>query len=190
MPAPEAASTAAGAPGITHFAAVDLKLAGGSVPSSAGLAWLAEKGYKTVVDLRETSETDPAFVAEVARRGLRYISLPINVKTIDKAHASRFNFELALSDARPLYFFDTDGSRAGTLWYIRRITLDRVSSQIARREAEELGLNNPDYWQAAARYLDRPESPATQVSESAGIGSQGSEKGTKPAARSETSPRA
>ena len=120
------------------------------------------------MDLREPSETDAAFIAEATRRGLRYIALPINLKSIDKAHASRFNFELALSDARPLYFFDTDGTRAGTFWYIRRITLDRVNSQIAHREAEELGLSNPDYWLAATRYLERLESPRTQVSETSG----------------------
>ena len=147
---------------------MDLKLAGGSTPSTAGLNWLADKGYKTLVDLREPSETDAAFIAEVTRRGLRYIALPINLKSVDKAHASRFNFELALSDARPLYFFDADGTRAGALWYIRRITLDRVNSQIARREAEELGLNSPDYWLAATRYVEQVESPRTQVSEISG----------------------
>src|SRR5208283_4346820 len=57
MPAPEPASSAGGAPGISRFVAVDLKLAAGSVPSAAGLDWLTEKGYKTLVDLRESSET-------------------------------------------------------------------------------------------------------------------------------------
>ena len=50
--------------------------------------------------------------------------------------------ELAMGEARPLYFFDSDGTRAGALWYIRRIAVDRVSNEIARREAENLGLNN------------------------------------------------
>ena len=131
---PDPASPAGGAPGIARFVAVDLKLAGGSLPSAAGLDWLDEKGYRTLVDLRESSETDSTFIAEVSRRGLRYIALPISLKTIDREHLARFNFELALGDARPLYFFDRDGDRAGTLWYIRRITVDRVNprSLVAR----------------------------------------------------------
>src|SRR5262249_2556795 len=52
QPAPEPAQPAGGAPGIARFAAVDLKLAGGSLPSPAGLDWLEEKGYRTLVDLR------------------------------------------------------------------------------------------------------------------------------------------
>src|SRR5271157_4783820 len=155
MPAPEPASSAGGAPGISRFVAVDLKLAAGSVPSAAGLDWLTEKGYKTLVDLRESSETDLPFIGEATRRGLRYIALPVNLKSIDRAHVARFNFELAMGEARPLYFFDSDGTRAGTLWYIRRLAVDRVNTEIARREAEDLGLKNPDYWAAARNYFER-----------------------------------
>ena len=97
-----------------------------------------------------------AFIAEATRRGFRYIALPISLKTIDREHLARFNFELALGDARPLYFFDRGGDRAGALWYLRRITVDRIDSQIAHREAEELGLSDQAYWKAAASFLTRP----------------------------------
>ena len=157
-----------GAPGIPRFVAVDLKLAAGSVPSAAGLDWLTEKGYKTLVDLRESSETDLPFIAEATRRGLRYIALPVNLKSIDRAHVARFNFELAMGEARPLYFFDSDGTRAGTLWYIRRIAVDRVNTEIARREAENLGLNNPDYWAAARNYLERLDNLRSQALDATG----------------------
>jgi hypothetical protein len=157
--APEPESPLGGAPGINRFAAVDLKLAGGSAPSSEGLNWLVEKGYKTLLDLRETSEANPSFIAEAANRGLRYISFPMNPKNVDRDHLARFNFELSVSEARPLYFFDSDGSRAGVLWYIRRITLDKVSSQIARREAEQLGLSEPSSWLVATSFIDRLDAP-------------------------------
>ena len=85
MPAPEPTSSAGGAPGISRFVAVDLKLAAGSLPSAAGLDWLTEKGYKTLVDLRESSETDLPFIGEATKRGLRYIALPVNLKSIDRA---------------------------------------------------------------------------------------------------------
>ena len=165
QPAPEPAPAAGGVPGIARFVAVDLKLAGGSTPSAGGLDWLTEKGYKTLVDLRESSETSVGFIAEVARRGLRYIPLPVDSRSIDRAHVDRFNFELATADARPIFFFDSDGTRSAALWYIRRITVDRVDRQIARREAEELGLSNSEDLAAATRYLEGLETQRAQISE-------------------------
>jgi protein tyrosine phosphatase (PTP) superfamily phosphohydrolase (DUF442 family) len=150
-----AAGPASAAPGIKRFVAVDLKLAGGSAPSSEGLKWLAEKGYRTILDLRDSAEVPPSFIAEVTGMGLRYLALPVNLKAIDRDHVDRFNFEMAAGDARPLFFFDSDGTRAGTLWYIRRIATDHVDDQIARREAQELGLSDSGFWQAATNYVDR-----------------------------------
>ena len=143
--------------GIARCAAVDPKLAGGSVPSVAGLGWLAEKGYRTVLDLRPSGEVAPAFIAEAAGRGLRYVALPVNLETLDPDRLARFQFELAAPEARPLFFFDADGSRAGALWYIRRVTVDRVDAQIARREAEEIGLKDQATWRLATTYVDRVE---------------------------------
>ena len=142
------------APGIRRFGGVESKLAGGSLPDSSGLDWLVEMGYKTVLDLREDSDLSPTFVADVARRGLRYVALPISLKTVDQEHVSRFQFEISLANARPLFFCDADGTRAGVMWYIRRVTLDKVDPLIARRDAEELGLNDTKFWRAAESYLD------------------------------------
>ena len=114
LPSTAISSVASVGPGLNRFVAVDLKLAGGSAPSSEGLKWLVDKGYRTVLDLRESSEVSPAFIAEVTGLGLRYIALPISIKNIDRAHVERFNFEIAVGEARPLFFFDSDGTRAGT----------------------------------------------------------------------------
>jgi len=152
-PAPDPSPSASDGPGVARFVAVDLKLAGGSAPTTAGLKWLSEKGYRTLLDLRETSEVPPTFITEVTNRGLRYIALPFSRKSIDRDHVTRFNFEMAAADSRPLFFFDSDGSSAGALWYIRRVVVDRVDQQIARREAEELGLSDQTYWLAAADYI-------------------------------------
>jgi protein tyrosine phosphatase (PTP) superfamily phosphohydrolase (DUF442 family) len=155
MAEPEAAPAAG--TGIARFAPVDPKLAGGSVPSSAGLAWLAEKGYRTVLDLRPAAEVPPAFIAEVAAKGLRYLALPVSLDKLDQDPLTRFQFELAAPEARPLFFFDGDGSRAGALWYVRRVAVDREDAQIARREAEEIGLKDPAAWGLATAFVDRLE---------------------------------
>jgi protein tyrosine phosphatase (PTP) superfamily phosphohydrolase (DUF442 family) len=142
------------APGIRNFAAVEPKLAGGSLPTTAGLDWLAEKGYKTILDLRESGAVLPSYASEVTSRGLRYVALPITQKTVDSRHLDLFSAELSLSEARPLYFCDTHGDRAGVLWYLRRITVDKVDPQDASREAREMGLRDKEFWLAASRYLE------------------------------------
>ena len=153
-------------PGINRFVAVDLKLAGGSAPAIDGLKWLVDKGYRTVLDLREPSEVPSSFITEATNLGLRYVTLPISLKTIDRAHVDRFHFEVAAGEARPLFFFDSDGTRAGALWYIRRIASERIDHQIARREAEELGLTDKNFWAAATNYvagLGGPRTTATSA---------------------------
>lgn len=143
------------APGIQRFVALEPKLSGGSLPTAAGLDWLAEKGYKTILDLRETSQVQPSFIGEVSNRGMRYVALPIGLKQLDAEHVASFNLEISLSNARPLYFCDTDGTRSGALWYIRRLTVDGVDSQAAKHEADELGLVDKDFWAATTTYLNQ-----------------------------------
>lgn len=156
------ASEVLAAPGIRRFAGVESKLAGGSLPTAAGLDWLVEKGYKTVLDLREGPEMSASFIADVSGRGLRYVALPLNAKSVDAVHVSRFESEIALADSRPLYFCDNDGNRPGVMWYVHRVAVDKVDSEVARRDAEELGLTDPAYWAAAKAYLDaRKPQPVT-----------------------------
>jgi protein tyrosine phosphatase (PTP) superfamily phosphohydrolase (DUF442 family) len=154
--APSLPSDVSVAPGVKRFAAVEPKLAGGGLPSRDGLDWLSEKGYKTLVDLRDPGDVQSSFLADVSRRGLRYISLPISLNTLDRDHVSRFEFEISLADARPLYFFDTDGNRAGMLWYVHRMTdgKDSYDAEEAMRQAGEVGLVAEGFRKAARTYLE------------------------------------
>jgi hypothetical protein len=153
-PAPDAVEASQGAVGVARFAAVDLKLAGGSVPSTVGLGWLAEKGYRTLLDLRDPSKIEPKFIGEASKRGLRYVSFPTDLATLDRERLDRFADELALDSARPLYFFDEDGRVAGALWYIRRVLSDKAAWDVARREAESIGLVDAAAWKATRDYVD------------------------------------
>lgn len=156
-PAPPAAAQAS--PGPRRFVSLEPKLAGGSLPTPAGLDWLRDKGYKTFLDLRESKEVQPSFIADVTNRGMRYVALPVSAKTLDADHISRFQFELSLAEARPLYFCDADGSRSGALWYVRRLTVDKIDTQAATREAEELGLSDKTFWLAATKYVEKVNPP-------------------------------
>ena len=162
-----AASPAAATTGINRFVAVDLTLAGGSAPTSDGLKWLVDKGYRTVLDLRTNRRRCPHRSSARSRVWVSAIlRCPSMSKPSTAAHVDRFNFEVAVGEARPLFFFDSDGTRAGALWYIRRITNDRMDHQIARREAEGLGLTDTSAWTAATNYVSGLSAPHATASPS------------------------
>lgn len=142
-----------GAVGISRFYPVDPKLAGGAVPSTIGLGWLQGKGFRTILDLRDSSKIDPAFMGEASRRGLRYVSCPIDLTKLDAEQLERFSAELTLDAARPLYFFDDSGRAAGAMWYVRRVLKDKVAWDPARKEAEGVGLLDQASWKIVRDFV-------------------------------------
>ena len=129
------------APGLRRYASVAPTVAGGSAPSIEGLDWLKEKGYRTLLDLRRTSEVDPNFVDAASDRGMLYISLPLMANRLDASRLARFDDLIARTDNRPLFFCDTDGTRAALAWYIHDRVVNQEDSQSALAKAEELGLS-------------------------------------------------
>jgi protein tyrosine phosphatase (PTP) superfamily phosphohydrolase (DUF442 family) len=159
-PVPDAATSSA--PGIRSFAVVEPRLAGGSLPSDRGWQWLAEQGYRTVLDLRPLDQLRSEDLAAINSSGLRYVALPTSERQIqDPAHLARFTAEINQDAARPLFFFDRDGSRAAVLWYLFQVVHRRVPLDQAARVASEIGPRDPSLWDQAARVLEqiKPSNP-------------------------------
>jgi len=152
------------APGLKHFASVKPNINGGSLPTTDGLDFLKEHGTKTLIDLRDANDVDRSFMEQAKTRGLHHISLPVDVNGLDAATVTRFGEEVNRSEGQPVYFFDRDGTRAGMIWYVHRLTVDKVDAQLASHEAEELGLTDKTAWIAAAKYLDSIKPEAKRVS--------------------------
>jgi protein tyrosine phosphatase (PTP) superfamily phosphohydrolase (DUF442 family) len=161
------------APGVSHFASVRPGISGGGAPGKDGLDWLKDKGIKTLVDLRAPGEVPAGFADDAKSRGFRYVALPIDGAKPDAARVAAFRDEVTKVDGHPVYFFDADGSRAGLIWYVHRLTSDKVDAQLATREAQELGLTEGAAWAEATRLLDatraatKPAAPRPAASPSA-----------------------
>jgi protein tyrosine phosphatase (PTP) superfamily phosphohydrolase (DUF442 family) len=151
-----AAETTSLAPGIASFKVVEPRLAGGSLPRDSGWSWLAEQGYKTVIDLRPSNELRSADLAAVNASGLRYVALPTSDAVVDSpSHLARFAAEIAQEQARPIYFFDTTGARAAVLWYLHEVVNLKAIASEAERGARELGPIDASLWARARVVVDR-----------------------------------
>jgi hypothetical protein len=151
---PESTPDTGATSGIRAFYSVAPLLAGGSIPEDSGWSWLADHGYRTVLDLRPVDQIRPADFAASNRLGLRHVLLPMTPGAIDATLVSRFEEEIALESARPLFFCDTDGSLAAALWYIHRIKVDRTDPERARRDAERIAPIPPPLMLAARAFLN------------------------------------
>lgn len=163
-PMPAAASSSA--PGIRSFSVVEPRLAGGSLPAERGWEWLAEQGYRTVLDLRPLDQLRSEDLAAVNSSGLRYVALPTADEMVENpAHLARFAAEIGQDSARPLYFFDRDGSRAAVLWYLHQVVNRKAPADTAARAADEIGPRDPALWTRAARVVEKlkPVEPAPAV---------------------------
>lgn len=137
--------------GIARFKVVEPQLAAGSLPRPSGWAFLVEKGYRTVLDLRPRDEAKPGEDAAASHVGLRYVILPMTPQTLDPTGVARFEEEIAQSGNRPLFFFDTDGTRAAALWRLHLMT-QGTSEADARAAVAEIGPSNPAWDEALSRY--------------------------------------
>lgn len=160
---PPPASAAAPA---EHYSTLAPTIAGGALPTAEGLDWLVDKGYKTLLDLREPGEVQPEFIGQVSQRGLRYLALPVKLEKLTLEKIERFQRELDQETARPIYFFDGDGSRAGAMWFVASLARhkERLDLTNARREAKELGLIDAKAWglaESQAKSLLDPKRDST-----------------------------
>lgn len=151
--------------GISPFRILDSGIAGGGMPSVDGFAWLHEKGYRTFVDLRDAADVSAGEVAELNRLGLKHVRIPLNPKTIDADALAKFEEVLADKAARPVYFCDAQGNRAGLAWYLHRVVVDRMAPDLASREAEQIGLTDHKLLLNASEYLRRKKAGADPADE-------------------------
>lgn len=151
----EPAATTEEATGIPGYYIAEPNVATGGQPTLEGMKWLKERGFRTVLNLLPESEADPAEASMVRQLGLEYISLPITAQTIGAETAGQFNQIVDDAKHRPLFIHDSTGSHTGAMWYLHRVTVDKIPDDRARRQADRIGLKNSDteLWLAIQRYV-------------------------------------
>ena len=142
--------------GIRNFTQIDATVACAGSTEPSAMAALGERGYKTVISLREASETgalidESAKAAEAA--GMKFIHLPLNSSRPDDAVVDRYLAAVKDSGNHPVLIFCASGSRAGALWLIKRTLVDGWDEEKAVAEAVMIGMSSPTLKTFALDYV-------------------------------------
>ena len=139
-----AASALAGQDPAPNFHVVSERILRGGQPSDDGFKKLAQRGVKTVIDLRLSEEHSIPHEKQVVEAdGMEFISVPmkgLSAPTLDQL--SRIFRVLESSDNWPVFIHCRRGAdRTGTVLACYRIIHDRWDNRKALEEAKTYGLS-------------------------------------------------
>ena len=131
--------------GLPNFKIVNDRILRGGQPSDDGFKKLAERGVKTVVDLRWVDEHDiPREKQIVEADGMRFISVPM--KGLSAPSLEQMTKVLGIledSNSWPVFIHCRRGAdRTGTVLACYRISHDHWQNQKALEEAKTYGLSS------------------------------------------------
>ncbi len=126
---------------IPRFVKVKNGLAFGRQPFPDGIVWLRQAGFKKVIHIAGSSELDDAAQRLFEQEGIQYIRLEILPEKFDQALVNRFAGTFVDAEKNPVFIYDRDGSRLGSLWMAHRVLNEKSTLGQAKSEAETVGFH-------------------------------------------------
>jgi protein tyrosine phosphatase (PTP) superfamily phosphohydrolase (DUF442 family) len=136
LPSPGPAPT-----GLPGHAVVRDRIATGRKPTIEGFDSLRGTGFKTVVYLHSEGRDVTATRELAEKKGLAFVAIPVD-PNIMKTASGAFAETVGDSGKQPMYVFDDDGVRTGSLWYLYFRTVDSMADDAAQVKAAALGLRD------------------------------------------------
>jgi len=141
--------------GVRNFKRLETTVACAGATSAESLPAIKKMGFASVVNLRLASEAgaDVEGAAAAAKAAnLNYIHIPFSFQAPETAAADRFLLEIAKPANQPAFIHCGGGGRAATMWFIKRMVVDKWDVERASTEATALGMNNATLRQWAIDY--------------------------------------
>jgi len=134
---------AGSAPGIRNFDQVNEHVYRGGQPTSAGIAYLAKLGVKTIVDLREGGGRSEAEERAVTALGMRYVNVPMTGLTAPSdAETAKILRLLEDGAAGPVFVHCWRGAdRTGAVIAAYHIDHDNWNNARALKDAKTHGMS-------------------------------------------------
>ncbi len=127
-----------------NFTVLQPGLVGSGPPALAEIPLLQERGYSTIINLRQAGEPGVAeerAAAEAA--GLHYVSIPMSGSNFALADAHLLRQALADAPAGDVLLHCGSGSRVGALWAMTRAVEEGLKPDDARALALRAGAAPP-----------------------------------------------
>ena len=130
-------------PGVVNFHQVDDHIYRGAQPSLKGIVALAQRGIKTVIDLREPAERSATEQKAVEAAGMTYVPVPLNGYHAPTAEqVTKILSLLNDTSAGPIFVHCKRGAdRTGTAIACYRMSHDHWDNQKALKEAISYGMS-------------------------------------------------
>jgi len=141
--------------GVRNFKRLETTVACAGATSAEAMPAIKKMGFASVVNLRLASEAgaDVEGAAAAAKAAdLNYVHIPFSFQTPETAAADRFLAEIAKPANQPAFIHCGGGGRAATMWFIKRLVVDKWDVERASTEATALGMNNATLKQWAIEY--------------------------------------
>ena len=155
LPAGAQQVTKSTVPGITNFARLETTVACGGATTPDAVPAIKEMGFKSIINLRQPTENGANVDAEAAAAkaaGINFFNIPFNGASPDPKTADQFITTITAPDNEPAYIHCAAGNRAGAMWMIKRLVVDKWDTERAFQEATALGLTSPALKQFAIDY--------------------------------------
>ena len=129
--------------GITNFARLQTTVACAGAVKADAVPEIKKMGFASVINLREATEPGAEVEAEAAAAkaaGINYVHLPFNTASPAPDLVDRFLAEVSKPANQPAFIHCAGGGRAATLWFIKRVQVDKWDQARAAEEATALGM--------------------------------------------------
>jgi uncharacterized protein (TIGR01244 family) len=128
--------------GVINFAEVESTVACAGAATAASMAEVKKMGYKAVFNLRLANEQGADIDGEATAAkaaGINFIHLPFNGAMPDPTVVDNFLKAITQPGNQPAFIHCASGNRAATVWFIKRVIVDKWDNDRAMAEAAQLG---------------------------------------------------
>ena len=142
-------------PGASNFAKLETTVACGGATTPEAVPAIKEMGFKSIINLRLPTENGANVDAEAAAAktaGINFYNIPFSGQSPDPKTADQFLDTITAKGNEPAYIHCAAGNRAGAMWMIKRLVVDKWDADRAFQEATALGLTSPALKQFAIDY--------------------------------------
>jgi len=143
-------------PGITNYAHIETTVACAGAITPASVAEIKKMGYASIINLREATEPGADIDAEKAaaeKAGIRFVHVPFNGNKPSTEAVDQFLKAIKTAGTEPAFIHCSGGNRAASMWFVKRMLVDKWDMDRAMAEATDLGFASPTLKTFAIDYV-------------------------------------